>query len=383
MKKTIILIRNAKSYDFGGGERFPVFLASLLQSNGYKPLIVSRSKKLLNFADTYSLDTVKGWWWSHQNWSGKLVLLFPVYIVWQFFLFLWYFQLFLRKHPSVIHIQSKDDFIAATFAGKLLGARVVWTDHADLKHIWMNLGVWYKNPVGKFIYRAAKIADVLTVVSKSEYSLIREHLGPTNPLLSKITVVYNGVVDKKVPMASRDASIVTFCVASRLVTDKGIGEVIEAFLRLEKTHPKCKLLLLGDGREMDKFKKLAGKQTKIHFMGHQKDPLHYIADADIFVHPTYHEGFSVALVEAGMLARPIIATSVGGNVEIIDGTTTGLLVKPQDVTSLYEAMLCLFENTDLREKLGKNARKQYEKRFDFAHIVRDEFIPLYEGDPTT
>jgi glycosyltransferase involved in cell wall biosynthesis len=80
-----------------------------------------------------------------------------------------------------------------------------------------------------------------------------------------------------------------------------------------------------------------------------------------------------------MLARPIIATAVGGNVEIIHDGETGLLVKAQDESDLRMAMERLYSDKKLRDTLGENARKQYEERFDFDHIVRESFIPLYKG----
>ena len=141
------------------------------------------------------------------------------------------------------------------------------------------------------------------------------------------------------------------------------------------------MLLLGDGPEAEKFKTYAKDNQKITFLGHQNNPFTYISNADVFVHPTYHEGFSVALVEASMLSRPIIATSVGGNVEIIHDHKTGLLIPPKDVPALYAAMKLLYEDKELRQSIAKNARIQYEKRFQFDQTVKEGFIPLYEGDP--
>ncbi|HEX6416338.1 MAG TPA: glycosyltransferase family 4 protein [Candidatus Saccharimonadales bacterium] len=379
-KKPVIIIRNAKSYDFGGGERFPVFLAETLAKNEMTPIVVSRSKKLLDFANDRSVPSVRGWWWSNQNWSGARVLLFPIYLLWQVVLFFWYLQLFIRKKPMAVHIQSKDDFIAATFAGKLAGARVIWTDHADLKHIWLNVRTWYKNPVGKLVHFAARFADAITMVSQSEKTLVTGHIKNTG-VLNKIRVVYNGVEDESALYADQNKEPdFTFCVASRLVTDKGINEVIEAFTMLQKNTPNVKLWLMGDGPEADTFKDKTAGNEQIIFLGHQKRPLEYMARAHVFVHPTYHEGFSVALVEASMLGLPIIATSVGGNTEIIINETTGLLVPAKDSQALRRVMARLYEDAKLRSKLGSSAREQYLGQFVFSNIVSSEFIPLYKGD---
>ena len=75
----------------------------------------------------------------------------PFYILWQLLLTIYYAIQFSRFKADVVHLQSKDDFIAGSIAGKLVGAKVIWTDHADLKHVWKNLCVKYKNPTGKLL----------------------------------------------------------------------------------------------------------------------------------------------------------------------------------------------------------------------------------------
>lgn len=376
----IILIRNANHYDFGGGERFPVFVAEILANQGFSPVVISRSKKLLNFAQAKSIKTVKGLWWTRQNWSGRSALLFPVYILWQLLLLGWYLWIFTLHRPMSVHIQSKDDFIAATLAARLCGARVIWTDHADLKHVWKNLSIWYKNPVGKLVYLCAHFAHAITLVSKSELELVTANLPSHKNVAKKFHVIYNGVLDlaSKYPRKAPGEEF-TFCVASRLVTDKGIDEVIQAFKDIVATNPQSRLLLMGDGPEAVKFHQRAQGIPGVRFLGHQKDPLHVMAQADVFVHPTYHEGFSVALVEAGMIGLPIIATAVGGNKEIIRDEETGLLVPAQNTEALRYAMNRLLQDSTLRTTLARNARAQYVDNFQFDHIVAKSFIPLYLG----
>lgn len=373
----LIIIRNAAHADFGGGERFPIFLATALRDIGWQPIVVSKSKKLLAFAKEGSIASVHGWWWSKQNWSGVKVLFTPVYFAWQVILYFYYIALFVKHRPTVVHIQSKDDFIAGTFAARTLGLRVIWTDHADLKHVWRNLRVWYKNPIGKAVYIAAYLTHKITVVSNSEERLVKRHLSGSSAVKGKITVVYNGVFDRKDEYPRQeDAETVRFVVASRLVTDKGIGEVIEAFSKLRSEHADVSLAILGDGPDRAHLETLPGAEN-VKFLGHVTDPLKNLAVADVFVHPTYHEGFSVALVEASMMSLPIIATFVGGNVEIIQDHKTGLLIPARDSLALYEAMKELLADENARKLYGKNARNQYLRRFEFNRIVADEFIPLY------
>lgn len=376
----ILIIRNAFTFDYGGGERFPINLAAELNKHGHHTMVVSRSPKLLGFAAACGIDHKKGWWWSRQNWSGRRALLFPVYCLWQILLAIWYLQLILRLRPQVVHPQSKDDFIAATLAGRLLGKRVIWTDHADLKYIFANHQVWYKNPVGKLVYLCSRLAYCVTLVSHSEQNLIEEQLGHSAP--KHFTVIHNGINDTAVmphprTVAEKDAYI--YCATSRLVVAKGIGELIEAFTRLHKRHADTTLWLVGDGPDASQFKSVASKNPAIEFIGHSDQPLRYVAACDVFIHPSYHEGFSLSLVEAAMLAKPIIACAVGGNVEIIHGDETGLLVPPKDPTALESAMEALYADRKRANGLARAARALYERDFQFKTIVTEQFLPLYES----
>ena len=377
-KKCVVLIRNAQPYDFGGGERFPVFVAKILQQNKLSPMLVTRSPKLLEYAKNQGVDTVRGFWWSRQNWSGKRALLFPVYVLWQVVLFVWYTALFLRLRPYAVHIQSKDDFIAATYAARLIGATVVWTDHADLKHIWRNLSVWYKNPIGKWIYRVARLASAITVVSESEYREVTAHLPVESEARKRIQVVYNGSSDSISPYPAPPSHPFTFCSINRLVTDKGVGEMITAYKRLHLDYHDTGLVLVGNGPEEKKFQDLAAGDDSIVFAGYQSDPLAYVARSHVFLQPTYHEGFSVALVEASMMEKPIIATSVGGNMEIIKDGETGLLIPAKSADALYEAMKRLYDDDDLCTRIATGARNQYLDKFVFDKIVKERFISLYD-----
>lgn len=377
MVKKTILIRNAAATDFGGGERVPVFLASELANLGVHAIVLSASKKLLDFAKAENVDHQKSLWWSRQNWSGARTLLFPVYVLWQAVLYFYYLRVFIRYHPDTIHLQSKDDFIAGSLAARTLRIDVFWSDYADLKHIWMNHSVWYKNPVGKLVYWAAQFARTIVVVSENDKHDIARHI-PNGAIKNKLQVIYNGAFDQYTPTEKNKTF--TYVSTSRLVTDKGIGELIQCFIKLRKEFSDIQLQLIGDGPERKQFELLAKDVKGIDFLGHQTNPLHHLARAQVFVLPTYHEGFSLALVEACMEGMAIIATQVGGNPEIITNGKNGLLIPAKNVNELYEAMKQLYKDDGLRETFTKNARKKYVSAFDFKKIIKKDFLPLYEGD---
>ena len=375
MSKKALIIRNAAPTDFGGAERVPIFIAKELTKYNFEVLILSRSSKLLSFAEQEGVPSKRSFWWSRQNWSGAKALLFPVYIAWQVILFFYYVVVFRNERPSVVHLQSKDDFIAGTFAAKLLNIPVFWSDYADLKHIFMNHSTWYKNPIGKLVYFSAQFTSKIIVVSKEDLRAVAKLL-PDGSVKDKLLVIYNGVFD-----TYKDTKkSIDFISTARLVTDKGIRELLEAFALVRKDNPKATLAVVGDGPESNTFHELAKKLnvSGVTFYGHQKNPLEFLEKSRIFVLPTYHEGFSIALLEACMQGLAVITTNVGGNPEIIDNKKNGLLVKARNSHDLYLAMQELMQSPKNAQRLGKSARAKYLASFNFETIIREEFLPLYE-----
>lgn len=375
--KTILLIRNAFSYDFGGGEKFPIILGTELKKLGYNPVIISSSDKLLRLASRNELKTYRGIWWKRQNWSGYRLLFIPIYIIWLVFLTIWYVTVISKFHAHVVHLQSKDDFIAGTLASKILRRKVIWTDHADLKDIWRNVGIWYKNPVGKIVYICSKMANTITVVSKNEKKLIEESIG--KKLSRNFTVIYNGAIDThKLYDNKRQNEDLKYIMTSRLVMDKGIGEAIEAFKLILVEYPNSSLHIYGDGPDLEIFKQMAKNIPQISFEGQIDSVYKALSESDIYIHPSYREGFSLSIVEAAMIGLPIIATRIGGNPEIVFDGVNGLLVLPKNTHELYMAMLELTRNSNLRNRMGKQSRAIYLNNFQFDKIVSEKFIPLYE-----
>lgn len=375
----ILLIRNAFTHDFGGAERLAVHMAEELQRNKIDTLIVSRQPRLLEYAKGKQVPFHRGLWWSRQNFSGTGTLLFPAYIAWQIVLTIWYICLIIRYKIDLVHALSKDDFIAATIAARLLGKPVVWTDAADLKYVCANNKVWYKNPVGKLVYASSKLSSQIILVSNNEKRLIEESLGHQVP--KQWVVIHTAGRDEKVKPRKRDkddSRAVIFCSTSRLVVPKGIGELVKAFQKLSHDdNGDYRLWLIGDGPDEAEFRKEAGNNPNIVFFGHSDQPLTFLAASDVFVQPTYNEAFSLSLAEAAMIGRPMIATDVGGNPELVN-ESNGLLVPVQDVEALYEAMKKLAADRTLRETMGKQARQDYKEKFDFGHIIKTRYIPLYE-----
>ena len=210
--------------------------------------------------------------------------------------------------------------------------------------------------------------------------LVEKSIGKKLP--KNFTVVRIAGKKEKVTPLKRELKFrksIVFVSTSRLVIDKGIGELISAFKKL-KYHEKYLLWIIGDGPEENRFKKMAKDYPNIKFLGFKKNPLSYVASSDIFVLPTYHEGFSLSLTEAAMLGKPMIATNVGGNPELVKDGINGLLVPSKDVGSLAKAMDFLAIKESKRKEFGLIAKKEYTNNFDFSLVFREKIMALYEEE---
>ena len=372
--KRVALIRNSYSFDVGGAEIFPINLGKLLASDDYEPFVLSANKKTLAMSSAANLHSILSPWWSFQNLSGLKTLLFPLYLVWMIIIGAWYFLYFLKNHIDVVHPQSRDDFIASTLAAKLLRRKIIWTDHADLKYIYMNHKKWYKNPVGKLVYIASKLADEVTIESHSEKKLIEASLGKKLP--GNYSVIYLGVVDSYKPNSEKRDAVVLVST-SRMVKAKGIKELIEAFKLIDNSDVILKIC--GDGPDANYFKSLARGVTNIEFLGHVDNVIEVLQNSDVLIHPSYHEGFGLSLVEAEMCSLPIIACNVGSIPEIVKDGKNGVLVEPRNVKDLAEAMSLLVKNKKTRVDMGKAGRQIFLQNFQFDVIVKEKFLPLYKG----
>ena len=377
----VLLIRNAAIDDFGGAETYQVSIARILKESGYQPIVVTRSKKLIEYCTAKNIKVQRGWWWSQQNWSGRNIALFPFYIVWQIILLFWYLFIITRTGASVLHIQSKDDFIAGTIAGRLLGRKVIWTDHMDLRYIFKNIAKKFRNPVGKTVFWAAHYTNHLILISENEYIQVTSEFKHPKELSDKIILIKNGVIDQYKMFSKKPDGLFHFCIASRIVINKGIGEAIDAYISFKSMYSTEKeptvLDIYGDGQDMKLFQTKSKDYSDIIFHGHQEGAVRWIAESDVFMLPSYQEGFSIALLEATMLGKAIIATSVDSNPELIIHNETGLLVRVRDSDHLSDAMHMIYQDSSLKKRLESNARKNYERHYDLEKIVKKKIIPLY------
>lgn len=371
----IFLVRNANQSGYGGAEQFVLSLTEQMRISNFDVVIGTRLPLLDAKAKSKDLAVIKSPWLKFQSWHGWKQLLLPIYLIWLAYLVIWYLGAIKKYKLDILHPQNRDDWIAASVAGKIASKQVIWSDHADLKHEVRNTHLWYKNWQGKIVLWASKYVEKITVVSKADRAEVISSAGDV--LGDKLVVAYNGVLDVRPRPVNKFKGSFVYGVTARLLAQKGLFELVDAFIEVHSKHPETQLWLVGDGADRAKLEQAAAGEKSIRFFGYVENPLDYAASFDVFVFPTYTEGFSLSLIEATMLELPIITTNVGGNPEIIEHEKNGLLIPPKDTNSLTSAMHRLYEDSALRNKLAKNARETFLRDFEFGHLVETIYLPLY------
>jgi glycosyltransferase involved in cell wall biosynthesis len=162
-----------------------------------------------------------------------------------------------------------------------------------------------------------------------------------------------------------------------IVGDKGVNEMLGAFVKIAEEYSNTYLLIVGQTTEKDPVDSATletiRNHPRIRHIGWQKEPEKYLAAMDIFVLPTYREGFGVVNIEACAMQLPVISTDVPGPQESIIDEETGLLVPARTVEPLINAMKRLLDELEFARQLGiagrQRVREYYEQKQLWKAIV--------------
>ncbi len=149
----------------------------------------------------------------------------------------------------------------------------------------------------------------------------------------------------------------------RLVKDKGITELVNAFEKIKAEFPNDQLWLVGkEEPELDPLPEaistLIHTDPAIISWGFQTDVRPFFAASSALVFPSYREGFPNVPMQAGAMEKPMILSNINGCNEIVQHGVTGILVKPKATDELFYAMRLLRRDVKLCNELGQNSRKQ-------------------------
>jgi glycosyltransferase involved in cell wall biosynthesis len=161
-------------------------------------------------------------------------------------------------------------------------------------------------------------------------------------------------------------------VVARLEPEKGHPTLFEAWPAVLRAVPDAYLLVIGEGGQREALEKLARKLKIAHrvvFTGRRDDVPAVTAAIDVAVLPSYREAQGLSILEALALARPVVASNVGGIPEMIDDGVTGLLVEPHDVDALAGAITRLLVDHPYADMLARQGHDLVHDRFCIELMV--------------
>ena len=162
-----------------------------------------------------------------------------------------------------------------------------------------------------------------------------------------------------------------FLFIGRLVGDKGINELVAAFEQLSSKFPKAKLLLVGSQEPtLDPLAKSTLKaidqNPSIILTGYQQDVRPFLKRAQVFVFPSYREGFPNVVLQAGAMGVPCIVSDINGCNEIIEDEVNGFVVPPKQVQPLTKKMQSLYEDAEKRNTFIQRTQTLIATNFERA-----------------
>ncbi|MEM3402204.1 MAG: glycosyltransferase family 4 protein, partial [Candidatus Hadarchaeales archaeon] len=189
-------------------------------------------------------------------------------------------------------------------------------------------------------------------------------------------VIFNGVDTKKFRRVKSDIKEKLGCehistTVCRLIPQKGVEYWVRAVKEIEGDF---KAVIIGRGPELGRLKGIAekvGVEKRVKFISEvvpEPELIRYYSASDFFVLPSLWEPFGIVLIEAMACENPIIATRAGGIPEVVT-PDCGILVEPRNSEQIAEAANQLLSDSNLRKRLGRNARRRAERVFDFDVIA--------------
>jgi glycosyltransferase involved in cell wall biosynthesis len=282
---------------------------------------------------------------------------------------------FIRRLAAFVRNGNFDVMHCFAFTGELWGAvarRLVPSSRRPaLITSVRNKYDWYTPLQWKLKRWAARESCRVIANSQAGSEYAREKMALA---AGAIEVVYNGVAEASGrPKARAPGRDVRVLFVGRLVEQKNAALLLKALKRLLDEKRSIRLHLAGDGPLRAQCEALArelGIDGSVEFLGHRSDTGELMADADFVVLPSVREGLSNVILEAMMAGRAVIASAVGGNIELVEPMHTGLLFPNGDDAALAEAMRRLSDDVALREALGQKARARALERFSVASMVK-------------
>ncbi|MBW1786988.1 MAG: glycosyltransferase family 4 protein [Deltaproteobacteria bacterium] len=201
-------------------------------------------------------------------------------------------------------------------------------------------------------------------------------------IISRSSVIYNGIEEPSLFPSSLPFDAPRLLCVGRLDTQKGYDLALTAFASIIDRYPRVRLVLAGDGPERPALEKQAKELGIIHavdFNGWVAPEMvpDLINASTIVMMPSRRESFGLVAVEAALMARPTVATRVGGLPEVVVDGETGIVVEPEDPAALADATVHLLTHRKTATEMGLAGRRRAREVFGLQQYV-DAYDDLYQ-----
>lgn len=293
-------------------------------------------------------------------------------------------RLFRREKPDIVH--------ANTPKASLLGMVAAWICRVPHR-IYTVTGLRFETSTG-FMRWLLKTMERITCACATKVvpegqgvkkTLYREHI-TSKPM----AVLHNGningidlkhfdrtpeVVEQAKRIREEVGGSFTYLFVGRLVRDKGVTELVDAFERVHIKHPETRLLLVGTQEPEldplpDKTQRLIADKDAIIEAGWQNDVRPWFVASDLFTFPSYREGFPNVVMQAGAMGIPSVVTDINGSNEIIIEGQNGAIIPTRDMDALYRKMTEALEQRDRLTEMSAQCRPLIASRYRQEDVWR-------------
>lgn len=372
----------------GGVGRQALALTEKLGSLGVRLFVITRN---INYLPKYNFNPYipiyKAWAFKPQKHDLEDMNLINIIISLTFCLSTAIILFKKRKEYDIVHFHGASlPLMSNILQLKLYRKKVIskvaaanlGTEAGSLKGKYSILGkilISVLKKVDCFIAISEEIKEGLLIDGYDQNKIVRI----SNFIDTKVFYPVNKKLKKnlKKKLFLPDKKIITF--SGRLVERKGIHILLRSFAMVIKKHEDIPLIILGGGyleKDLKDQSHAYGIKKNIKFCGFVTNIHEYLNATDIYVFPSLQEGFPNALLEAMACGLPVIATKIGGVVDIIKDGENGLLVEPGNKNELAIALKKLISEPEYALSLGQNALKTIRENYDID-IIANKYIPLY------
>ena len=281
-----------------------------------------------------------------------------------------------EENYDVVHTHTPNASVLVRLAARKLrknGLKVMYTAHgfhfykgAPLKN-WL---LYY--PVE---WLCAHWTDVLISINQEDFILAQKEMKAKKVCyvpgvgfnLARVTDVQLSCSEKRKELGVQEDAVLMLSVGE-LNLNKNHITILRALGQLQNS--SLNYCIAGDGAQIDALAaeaKALGIARQVHFLGFRTDVAELYHAADFYVHPSYREGLSVALMEAMSAGLPCVVSDIRGNTDLIAEGKGGYLLSPKDVAGFARAISDLAENAPLRQQMGSYNAKAVEM-FDTIHV---------------